>query len=52
VAIKVFNVENIGILVDSILKKQGLTIKGFEWLPLEVLQFNKLGKRSRGRSNQ
>ena len=32
--IKVFNPENIGYLVDSLLKYSQLTLKEFNWLPL------------------
>lgn len=36
VAVKVFNPENIGFLVDSFLKYPNLQLDGFEWMPLEV----------------
>jgi hypothetical protein len=29
--INVKSVDNIGVLVDSILKKEGITLKSFEW---------------------
>lgn len=39
VTIKVFHTEAIGYLIDSFLKYPDLTLKGFEWLPLEVEMF-------------
>ena len=36
ITINVFSTENIGYLIDSFIKFEDLTIKGFEWKPLEV----------------
>ena len=36
VTINVYSPENIGYLIDNLLKFEDLTIKGFEWLPYEV----------------
>ena len=36
IGIKVYAPDNIGYLVDNLLKIKDLTIKGFEWQPLNV----------------
>lgn len=36
ITINVYSPDNIGYLVDSLLKLQDITIKGFEWKPLDV----------------
>lgn len=36
IGIKVYAPDNIGYLVDNLLKLKDLTIKGFEWQPLNV----------------
>jgi hypothetical protein len=37
IAINVYAPDNIGELIDSYLKLEDLTLKGFEWKPLEVI---------------
>ena len=49
VQLNVYSPENIGYLIDNLLKYEDLTIKGIEWLPLDVreLSFRKKTQRRR-----